>query len=501
MKIRIKAIFQYSVSTAYDTTTTFTDDETIVGEHKIVDAPVTFSRKVGVWFWGNKTSSSFSSISLYGQESWADNDLQVENTPIVQVYVIINGVDNKVYDGRCHNIKYKGNGIHEFFLQDLREQFNKPVLNSNGVATNPVKDFVYPFACGSTINQVEPILNDFATDKYIIAENKPSGSMVINVSKASTNGDPLVVTTDYTVSDVTATTPSGTARGIDLTSPTGGTILTTDLSFTYSSGTYSNFEYVAWAFMNVYFGQVDADTPDVTDLSEPYISTKYGTDFSGVSIYVNDKSTTMRDVLDRMSNCANGFWYVDETAGVVFDTLRIPELETATIEFNESNIIGGKVTSEIDLAKNATFNLACGRNYRPLKDTELASSLTESQKLLYSDEYRYIMDVDDALALSGGSYPTILTKSDSTYQKKDKKDYFATDWQDTEACANQVIHLNDLLTTKTRRFYNYSAGMNYSSLKIGAVVKLNIDTINKNVIIIEISGDIRESEIKIKAWG
>ena len=509
-KIRIRARFTYTTTTAYDTVVDYTDDENSSAkykkqtEYKIVDAPVTFTKSMGQWFWGSKTTQSFSSIKIFGA-TWARTDKHIDTPPKIDIYVVVDGVETKVYEGVAHSIQDLGEDIYEFKLQDLREQFNRPAIKYEWTGINPVDTYPVPIFAGYGVWGVEPVMYDYATQKLVFSEFTALYGTAFYFAVQGTdgelldNGDPLVYTTDYTL----ASPSSGSTYLLvaDLVSSSFGIITGggRNTSVTYR-GLVKAVESVLW---RVY--DDPADIPTVTNNAGTWLATNYNNDCDEIGIYA-DSDETGQDLLTRFAESINGFWYVNGAGDVIFDTLRLPENETAVHTFDQSNILSKTITTDVDVAKNATFKVGSRRNYRPLKYSECAMSLTEDEKQLQINDYRYVSTYADVVTLATAEalpYKSNneLTTATSVFYRKDMKDYFRSDIQTKDGATRLLWHLTDLLFEQVRRFYKLEVSVAFTDLELGMVVALDYNGYNLNLIITNISANIREGTTKLELWG
>jgi hypothetical protein len=508
--IRVKAVIQYSVSTAYDTTTTFTDSSSITGERKIIDAPILFTKKAGMWFHGSKTSQSYSSIKIADQ-SWATNDLQVETPPLITLYVVKDGVETQVYKGSAYLSKYNGDNIYEFILQDTREKFNQPLISRTLLGINPATEELLQMAVGKECFSTPTYLYDFATQKYssnVYSFGDYPLATFQSLSVVYDSGKPLVATTDYTTGSWGSVSfPYSLTIGADMTGTPAGTVTCDTAQLTSSQWVFTAMvQQGLWQFYAPLVSGGSFPTPVVNNKALAWLTAKYNNPMTGLGFYLYDTKTAQR-FLDDVADNINGFWFIDGAGLVTYDTLRTPETETPVHTFDKSNITSKVIKVEMDLAKDAKFKIGSQRNYRVLKDTEIVASVTGIARYKLTQPCREVSDFADVTALGivdtlpTPSNDSELTTTTSTYYRKDKKDYFVSNWSDKTDGTRMLWHLCDLFFEKVRRWYSLDVAIQFSDIELGDVVKIDYDGISKNVVILEFSGDITENAIKVRAWG
>ena len=384
----VKVTIDYSDTSKYDSQI-FVSDDGSYGVPVLLDSPIVFRKEVGCWFWGNKTVQNYSSIKVLGQ-IWALNDLQQKYPPKIKIEIVGQGI---IYDGKSNKIKYLGDDVFEFVLSDERDDLKKPLIQSRFDTINPINtNIIAPLSVGRRNYQVECILYDKAINKYVVCMNKIDGVTDVLIEELRDNGD-LFLNTDYsTAYEVIDGTEYLT---VTLNSPAAG-VVTANVRDTGAAVAPD----VAATRIASEFGY----TKPIVYNATTYIQARFGNNSRGTSLYVNS-AKLLSETFDMIADSINGFWYYEHRLGqIVFDCLKEPEHLPVTtfgannteLVFDETNLLS-KISVESDLAEKLTLKIATGKNYRPLRDSELAASLTEQEKADFRREFRFLATYEDTL--------------------------------------------------------------------------------------------------------
>lgn len=477
--------------TTYDAEVDLTSDGRGDTLPLLVDAPIAFNFQAGFRMWGKKSQISYGSVKVFGQDWLTDVNQLTDKPPLIRIYVSRNGETEVLrWEGKSYHSKYLGNNIYEISLASIHEIYNEPVIGHEFESINPVDNIKGAMSFGRFMYQIEAIPYDLANNKYIVCN--ADNNETISVIRVSDKGDPLILGTDYSVSTITIDSVNYVM--ITLVNQAFG-VVTVDIDSTPST--------VTMVMENVITGMLDYKSipyTSITDNIESYYISKGYRNTNNHGHYESG-GATIKQIIDLFVDSVFGAWYSINGKDIILDPLKVPEDEVADFIIDENNILS-EITSEIDTAPNLSMTINCWRNFRPLRESEIAASIPIADRQALMNPYRRTKSLDDAEV----EFPTIpvdnFRKAETTHTGKQYKEGYTSTSQSPTRQPDRLAHLSKLYGDKTRRFYKVTATLSYLDVQLGQIAEINYDKLSgKKVQVVGIQGDLNSSKIKLTLWG
>jgi len=459
---------------------------------------ISLEKELGFYIHGNESKTTVSSLYL-ANEAQADGTGKFDSllTPnLINTLISFSIIE----EGAAYSTAVQ---IGEFVVEDVTNPENDQIKidlidKISALDKNTVHEhFPNTITFENNRDQPEPwnigYVNQFAMPMVDDVNNiyeMTQESAVNSITDVKDRADPLIITTDWV--EVAVTDTGG--RGIDLNSPSDGTITASFIGKNYNTKVTNTFEgFVGKLLVDI--AQIPASDIDFTTAAAIDVDLVYK---YGISI---PQGTNIKDILDNLVASHCGFYYQKNDGTIAFGVLSAP---TTTSVFDVTSIdLEDGVFLESDQAPNLSDGVAAKKNWHVFSYDEvrdIGGLSKEDKQTVSSDFAEYARSTITAAggrvfagpyahARNGDYIESLLTDLSSAYGLlgqyeaiySEARSFYTFGYLSDDIINNLTLELNDVFNLTYGR-YGLENG------KYLRIMAIKFD-------------DVLKGKMKIRGWG